>query len=224
MRVPRVDYSIAYGIPNACTTPCHKKKSLAWANDAVVKWYGPTRTRGNDYVAALSAARKGRPDAERLLRAAVLDTEFPPIARATALDALGRPAQPGVDGRALRRPRGRGRPGARLGGARCSNRRPPPTAGAWARPCSTDPVRLVRASAAAVSLADTPPSMLSADESQTARTGDAGGDRARNGRGRATRGARQPVEPVRAPGPREGGRGRTPRSRCASTRAASPRS
>ena len=87
-RVPRVDYTLRYGIPNACTTPCHEDKSVKWANDAVVKWYGPTRTRGNDYVAALTAARKGLPEAERLLRAAVLNAEFPPIARATALESL----------------------------------------------------------------------------------------------------------------------------------------
>jgi hypothetical protein len=48
-----------YGIPNACTRPCHENKSLAWANQAVVKWYGPVRRRGNDCVAALEAARNG---------------------------------------------------------------------------------------------------------------------------------------------------------------------
>jgi hypothetical protein len=88
MRVPRVDYSITYGIPNACTTPCHKDKSLTWANSAIVKWYGSTRIRGNDYVVALAAARKGQPDAERQLRATVLDMRFPPVARATAIEGL----------------------------------------------------------------------------------------------------------------------------------------
>ena len=89
MRVPRVDYSIRYGIPNACTTPCHTDKSLTWANDAVVKWYGPTRTRGNDYVAALDAARKaaaGR--GTRAARRRARRRRSRAIARATALQHL----------------------------------------------------------------------------------------------------------------------------------------
>ena len=60
-RVPRVDYTQQYGIPNACTTPCHTNKSVAWANDAVVKWYGPTRTRGNDYVRRSTRRARGCP-------------------------------------------------------------------------------------------------------------------------------------------------------------------
>jgi Flp pilus assembly protein TadD len=164
MRVPRVDYSITYGIPNACTTPCHEKKGLKWANDAVVKWYGPTRTRGNDYVAALTAARRQSPDAERQLRAAVLDQQSPPVARATALEALGALLSPAsmdalyagiADEDAL----------VRATAARVLDQAP--AADRWRLGVAllTDPVRLVRAGAA-VSLAGTPPSMLSAEESQ----------------------------------------------------------
>ncbi len=164
MRVPRVDYSVAYGIPNACTTPCHKEKSLQWASDAVVKWYGPTRTRGNDYVTALAAARKGQPDAERLLRLAVLDTAFPPIARATALESLSGLLSPASmdalyaglkDEDAL----------VRATAARALEQAPAADRWRLGSALLTDPVRLVRTSAA-VSLAETPPSMLSADESQ----------------------------------------------------------
>jgi tetratricopeptide (TPR) repeat protein len=163
MRVPRVDYSIAYGIPNACTTPCHEDKSLEWANDAVLKWYGPTRSRGNDYVAALTAARRHEPGTERALRAAVLNRQFPPIARATALEALGGQLSPvsmdalhaGIhDEDAL----------VRATAARVLEQAPASDRWRLGSALLNDPVRLVRAWAA-VSLADTPPSLLSAAES-----------------------------------------------------------
>jgi Flp pilus assembly protein TadD len=164
MRVPRVDYSIIYGIPNACTTPCHNDKSLQWAGDAVVRWYGPTRTRGNDYVAALAAARKGQPDAERLLRLAVLNAGFPPIARATALESLTGLLSPASmdalyaglnDEDAL----------VRATAARVLEQAPAADRWRLGSALLTDPVRLVRTSAA-VSLAETPPSVLSAEETQ----------------------------------------------------------
>ena len=162
MRVPRVDYSIKYGIPNACTTPCHTTKSLAWANDAVVKWYGPTRTRGNDYVVAFDAARKGLPEAERALRAVVLDTKFSGTARATALQQLRDLAVPAsvealqagtTDADAL----------VRAAAARAIEVLPPADRVRLGRPLLTDPVRLVRAWAA-LSLAGTPPDLLTASE------------------------------------------------------------
>jgi tetratricopeptide (TPR) repeat protein len=163
MRVPRVDYSIAYGIPNACTTPCHKDRSLKWASDAVVKWYGPTRARGNDYVVALTAARKAQPEAERELRAAVLNPQFPPIARATALDALGsRLSQASMD--ALYAGIGDEDAIVRAAAARVLEQAPPADRWRLGSALLTDPVRLVRAWAA-VSLADTPASILSAQES-----------------------------------------------------------
>ncbi len=164
MRVPRVDYSVAYGIPNACTTPCHKDKSLPWANDAVVKWYGPARARGNDYVAALAAARRGQPDAERLLRLAVLNEAFPPIARAAALESLAGLLSPASmdalyaglkDEDAL----------VRATAARVLELAPAADRWRLGAALLADPVRLVRA-AAAVSLAETTPSLLSAEESQ----------------------------------------------------------
>jgi Flp pilus assembly protein TadD len=164
MRVPRVDYSIKYGIPNACSTPCHEDKGLAWANDAVVKWYGPTRARGNDYVAALTSARKGLPDAEQALRATVLDQQFPPIARATALEALGSLLSPAsID--ALSAGIGDADPIVRAAAARVLDHAPPADRWRLGSRLLTDPVRLVRAWAAS-SLADTPPTMLSAEESE----------------------------------------------------------
>jgi tetratricopeptide (TPR) repeat protein len=162
-RVPRVDYTLKYGIPNACTTPCHADKSVKWSNDAVIKWYGPERTRGNDYVAALDAARRGLPDSEKHLRAAILTPGFPPIARATALGMLGDyystasidALQAGVtDPDAI----------VRTAAARTLASLEPPDRVRLGRPLLSDPVRLVRAWAAS-SLAGTSPGLLTPDES-----------------------------------------------------------
>jgi len=164
-RVPRVDYTLTYGIPNACTTPCHADKSVRWSNDAIVKWYGPERKRGNDYVAALDAGRRGLPAAEQALRAAILTPAYPPIARATALALLGdyyTPAsvdalQAGItDPEAI----------VRTAAARALASLPPPDRVRLGRALLTDPVRLVRAWAAS-SLAGTPPGLMTTDEAAT---------------------------------------------------------
>jgi len=162
-RVPRVDYTLKYGIPNACTTPCHADKSVKWSNDAVIKWYGPERKRGNDYAVAFDAARRGLPDSEKHLRAAILTPGFPPIARATALGLLGDYySTASID--ALQA--GLTDPDAivRTAAARTLASLPPPDRVRLGRPLLTDPVRLVRAWAAS-SLAGTSPGLLTPDES-----------------------------------------------------------
>jgi Flp pilus assembly protein TadD len=161
-RVPRVDYTLKYGIPNACTTPCHADKSVKWSNDAIIKWYGPERKRGNGYVGALSAARRGLPDAERMLRSAIISRADPPIARATALALLGDCyTSASID--ALQA--GLTDPDAivRSAAARTLASLPPPDRARLGRPLLKDPVRLVRAWAAS-SLAGTPPGLFTPDE------------------------------------------------------------
>jgi tetratricopeptide (TPR) repeat protein len=161
-RVPRVDYTLKYGIPNACTTPCHADKSVKWSNDAVIKWYGPERTRGNDYVAALDAARRGLPDSEKHLRAAILTPGFPPIARATALGMLGEHYSPAsID--ALQA--GLTDPDAlvRSAAARTLESLQPPDRVRLGRSLLTDAVRVVRAWAAS-SLAGAPRDLFTQDE------------------------------------------------------------
>jgi tetratricopeptide (TPR) repeat protein len=86
-RVPRPDFSVAYGTPNACNQ-CHKDKSNGWAVDAVVKWYGPNRRQEAHFVEAIDAGRRGLPNAERALTALIQDPAKPAIARATALSLL----------------------------------------------------------------------------------------------------------------------------------------
>ena len=86
-RVPRPDFSIAYGTPNACNQ-CHKDKSNSWAAETVVKWYGPNRRQEAHFVEALDAGRRGLANAEKSLTALIDDAAKPGIARATALNLL----------------------------------------------------------------------------------------------------------------------------------------
>jgi tetratricopeptide (TPR) repeat protein len=92
MRVPRPDLSLKLGSPNACNA-CHKDKTVQWAADAALQWYGDATARRPHFGEALHAARTGAPGAGRALAALASDTSQPAIARATALDLLqGYPA------------------------------------------------------------------------------------------------------------------------------------
>jgi tetratricopeptide (TPR) repeat protein len=86
-RVPRPDFSIAYGTPNACNQ-CHKDKSNGWAADTVARWYGPTRRQEAHFVTAIDAGRRGLSNAESALAGLISDASKPGIARATALSLL----------------------------------------------------------------------------------------------------------------------------------------
>src|ERR1022692_2884158 len=86
-RVPRPDFSVAYGTPNACNQ-CHKDRSNGWAVDTVVKWCGPNRRHEAHFVEAIDAGRRGLPNAEKELSALIQDPTKPGIARATALSLL----------------------------------------------------------------------------------------------------------------------------------------
>ena len=86
-RVPRPDFSVTYGTPNACNQ-CHKDKSAKWAADTVAKWYGPNRRLEPRFVEALDAGRRGLATAEKDLALLIEDSAQPAIARATALTLL----------------------------------------------------------------------------------------------------------------------------------------
>ena len=86
-RIPRPDFSIAYGTPNACSQ-CHSDRPARWAEDAVATWYGADRKRESHFVEALDAGRRGLPDAEKLLTSLITDSSKPAIARATALSLV----------------------------------------------------------------------------------------------------------------------------------------
>src|SRR5271157_4146333 len=156
-RVPRPDFSVAYGTPNACNQ-CHKDKSNSWAADAVVKWYGPNRRQEAHFVAAIDAGRRGLPNAEKALTALIADSAKPGIARATALsllpDYLTPSSLPAVqaalgDSDAL----------VRTQAVRALEPLPPQDRVRLAAPLLTDPIRSVRNEAARL-LAGTPPDLL----------------------------------------------------------------
>jgi Tfp pilus assembly protein PilF len=86
-RVPRPDFSVAYGTPNACNQ-CHKDKSNQWAADSVAKWYGPARRQEAHFVAALYAGQHRQLQAAGALSGLITDASQPAIARATALSLL----------------------------------------------------------------------------------------------------------------------------------------
>jgi tetratricopeptide (TPR) repeat protein len=88
-RVPRPDLSATLGTPNACSD-CHRDHAPGWAADAIVKWYGPTRTRGPSWAPAIAAGRRYEAGADVLLADAAEHPAVPAIARATALDLLAR--------------------------------------------------------------------------------------------------------------------------------------
>ena len=86
-RVPRPDLSVELGTPNACND-CHRDRSPQWADEAVIAWYGPERSKQFHYGQALDAGRRGRAGAADLLLQAADDPEVPGIARATAVSLL----------------------------------------------------------------------------------------------------------------------------------------
>jgi len=87
LRIPRPDLSQPLSTPNSCSAAgCHADKSLAWANDAVTKWYG-LRKRPH-YGQTFADARQGNPDVLAQLVALSKDVLYPGIVRATALSLL----------------------------------------------------------------------------------------------------------------------------------------
>lgn len=163
-RVPRPDFSVAYGTPNACNQ-CHNDKSNGWAVDSVVKWYGPNRRHEAHFVEAIAAGRRGLPNAEKELSALIQDPTKPGIARATALSLLPvylTPASMPVVQTALRDNDALVRSQA----VRSLEPLPPQQRVGLAAPLLSDPVRSVRIEAARL-LAGTPPDLLQ-DNQKTA--------------------------------------------------------
>jgi predicted CXXCH cytochrome family protein len=88
-RVPRPDLTVALGTPNACAD-CHHDHPASWAAEAIVNWYGPTRTRGPTWARAVAAGRGWEAGAEQLLAEAAVQPGTPSIVRATAIELLSR--------------------------------------------------------------------------------------------------------------------------------------
>jgi tetratricopeptide (TPR) repeat protein len=156
-RVPRPDFSIAYGTPNACNQ-CHKDKSNTWAAETVVKWYGPNRRQEAHFVEALDAGRRGLPSAEKSLTALIGDTAQPGIARATALSLLPEYLTP-TSAPAVRAALSDEDALVRREAVRALEPLPPQERVRLAAPLLNDPIRSVRIEAARF-LAGTSPELL----------------------------------------------------------------
>jgi predicted CXXCH cytochrome family protein len=87
LRIPRPDFSVKLGTPNACNN-CHADKSPQWAADTIEQWHGPARKGFQTYAEAFQASWSDRSDAAALLAVVAASPATPAIARASALSEL----------------------------------------------------------------------------------------------------------------------------------------
>jgi len=87
-RIPRPDLTLSTGSPNACNQ-CHDDRDAQWALQAVQTWYGPRSD--THYARAIHAGRNALPRANEMLVAAIGNSQYPGIARATSLSLLRPP-------------------------------------------------------------------------------------------------------------------------------------
>jgi tetratricopeptide (TPR) repeat protein len=92
-RIPRPALGMKIAAPDTCSD-CHADRSRQWSADAVEEWYGSGQGLGRvfepHYGEALHAGRRRAPGAARALASLSRDAAQPAIARATALELLGR--------------------------------------------------------------------------------------------------------------------------------------
>jgi Flp pilus assembly protein TadD len=160
-RVPRPDFSVAYGTPNACNQ-CHKDTSASWSAETVAKWYGPNRRQEPHFVEAIDAGRRGLPSAQKDLAALVMDSTKPAIARATALSLLSQYLTP-ASIPAVQTALGDGDALVRREAVRSLEPLSPQDRVRLAAPLLTDSIRSVRIEAARL-LAGTPPDLLQKEQ------------------------------------------------------------
>ncbi len=162
LRIPRPDLTIALGTPNACNG-CHQDRDARWAAASVQRWYGHQPQGFQRYAGAFASAERGAAEGGPSLVHLAADFSQPPIARASAIEALAHyPAAATVetaraglaDADAL----------IRRASAGTLNMLPPAQRLPLIAPLLDDPVRTVRIEAASV-LAD---AMGGADGSQRA--------------------------------------------------------
>ncbi len=156
-RIPRPGLSLALGVPNACND-CHRERSVEWAAAAAAEWYGAERVPPPAYPGALHAAWAGAVDAEARLIDALADPETPGIARASAAALLGGYLSRAALG-ALRQALRDEDPLVRAAAvASVESLAPEPEVGLLV-PLLSDPVRLVRLTAARALAATQPGAM-----------------------------------------------------------------
>jgi len=89
LRIPRPDISAKLGVPNACNN-CHTKQDARWAAAAIAKWTGKPPSSYQNFADALHAGSTGETGARGALLTVIDDKAEPAIARASAIDRLGR--------------------------------------------------------------------------------------------------------------------------------------
>lgn len=87
IRIPRPDLSEQLGTPNACNA-CHADKPPRWAAQQTQIWYGHENRGFQNYAEVLHAARANKTDAGDRLQALLQDSKQPAIARATAVAGM----------------------------------------------------------------------------------------------------------------------------------------
>lgn len=142
-RVPRPDLSATLGTPNACTL-CHTEETDAWAAARAAEWWGAPRSP--HFAEILAAARRGDPTVETGLQALALDSDQPPIVRATALGHLRQHGPRAL--LAAASATGDPDPLVRAAAAGVLERVDPPRRIAALAPLLDDPIRAVRIEAA----------------------------------------------------------------------------
>ncbi len=160
-RIPRPDLSEKLGTPNACNA-CHGDKSAQWAAENIKSWYRHQPKGYQNYAEALHAARAGNPDTSARLTTLVQDKNQPAIARATAIAELAAsltPEQLPILTQALQD----AEPLLRSSALQAIEQLPPEQRWPLAHDRLRDPVRSVRALAAAP-LAGLAPANISASE------------------------------------------------------------
>ena len=163
IRIPRPDFTVRFGIPNACNK-CHPTKSPQWAADSLARWYPHDGTRPVHYGEILQAGRIGAPGAEAGLVHLATDPAQPAIVRATALsllDRYGGPASSDAISRVLLDPD----PIVRLGAVKGIEGLPLDRRFAMGRGSLNDAVRAVRLEAVRVLAPVSPQGLSAADNS-----------------------------------------------------------
>lgn len=148
LRIPRPDLTPVTGAPNACNAAgCHADRSPAWAAARLDAWW-PGARRPHPGV-ALAAGRARDPAAvSDLVRLAADREGSAPVVRATALEVLASFATP-ASGSALEAGLSDAEPLVRVTAARLVPLTVPGSAARLLGPLLRDPVRAVRAQAAA---------------------------------------------------------------------------
>jgi predicted CXXCH cytochrome family protein len=87
IRIPRPDLSLSDNSPNACNK-CHSGKTVKWAADNYIKWYGHRQDSNSCIQLKLYIASLNN-NSEQAMFALLSDKKYPAIIRASAMEEFG---------------------------------------------------------------------------------------------------------------------------------------